>query len=693
MWKVFGSISDGSNTVFPIQHAKWQEWENLKILWSQDTRIPLQGPQYTGKSYVDFIKFWLQRHPMDENGYVWSDVANREWPWPWGRSAMHYDNNAKYILGAYKYLLWTGDTTFLEDSRDDKGIDYTLLLLKTKESGWNNNDVIWEDSQVRVNGTESYPGDGTIGQSFEASQEFYQVGGNFRASSSDSRMTLTLKRDGPTGAIVASKEFDGLSDSGWHFISFDNPRPPGKYYLEMSNQYHWIGWWPYMPEDIYNKGDGYINGEKVTLLGGLLIDRLRQAMQYQINHLEDDVFVINDGKATGRSGGMPVNYWDNLPFGYKSAYENIYFYASLEAMAEIEKSLGNNENHNYYKKIASLAKDSFNNHFWDEEKGRYIGCIDVDGKKHDFGFVFLSLEAIYYGLASDDQATEILKWIDGKRLVSGDNSQGDDIYNFIFAPRSNTKAIETESPKWWWNPQEGVGFGNQVQNGGAIFYTSFFDILDRIKYLGSDNAFGRFNKIMEEFHRDHLLRPSNNQQIGIINEFPESGLVPTVFLYGFLGIDASIDALEITPQLPNDLDYGGVNELVWRENLLRIKETKDSVEISCLDSCDSADKVRIHFKDADKNSSVTRNGVEYDNWTYDQENGVTTESGLGNFLFKVIPSSFPGDADRDGVVDGDDLNLLKQDYLGEPVNNTDFNSDGRVDSEDFAILQSNYQDN
>lgn len=50
----------------------------------------------------------------------------------------------------------------------------------------------------------------------------------------------------------------------------------------------------------------------------------------------------------------------------------------------------------------------------------------------------------------------------------------------------------------------------------------------------------------------------------------------------------------------------------------------------------------------------------------------------------------PGDANGDGRVDSEDFALLVADYLSESVNNTDFNSDGRVDSEDFAILQTNF---
>jgi len=57
---------------------------------------------------------------------------------------------------------------------------------------------------------------------------------------------------------------------------------------------------------------------------------------------------------------------------------------------------------------------------------------------------------------------------------------------------------------------------------------------------------------------------------------------------------------------------------------------------------------------------------------------------------EVTPTPTVGDANKDGRVDSEDFALLLEDYLKEPVHDTDFNSDGRVDSEDFAILQANY---
>ena len=37
--------------------------------------------------------------------------------------------------------------------------------------------------------------------------------------------------------------------------------------------------------------------------------------------------------------------------------------------------------------------------FWNEDRGRFVACIDIDGAAHDYGFTFLNLEAIYYGFA------------------------------------------------------------------------------------------------------------------------------------------------------------------------------------------------------------------------------------------------------------------------------------------------------
>jgi glycogen debranching enzyme len=69
------------------------------------------------------------------------------------------------------------------------------------------------------------------------------------------------------------------------------------------------------------------------------------------------------------------------------AYINAYFYASLLAMAEIEEFVGEHETARQYRQLAVRTRERFNETFRDEEKGRFIGCIDVEGNRWDLGFI------------------------------------------------------------------------------------------------------------------------------------------------------------------------------------------------------------------------------------------------------------------------------------------------------------------
>jgi hypothetical protein len=97
-----------------------------------------------------------------------------------------------------------------------------------------------------------------------------------------------------------------------------------------------------------------------------------------------------------------------------------------------------------------------------------------------------------------------------------------------------------------------------LENGGAVFYTSFYDICSRARYRGPDDAWSRYAAILDEYGKDGLLRDPPNSRgarwvVGIVGEFPESGLPATVPLYAFLGAEAHLDHLELRPRLPCSL--------------------------------------------------------------------------------------------------------------------------------------------
>lgn len=348
--------------------------------------------------------------------------------------------------------------------------------------------------------------------------------------------------------------------------------------------------------------DGTVFTEFMDLtnsLGQSIQYKIDKAMSYMMNTLrgKTGIMTILDPAKDGTTSGMSSNYWDvHKAFGYMSAYENVYFYASLLAYADIydfeadalEKA-GDTASAQQkravaeeYRGYAATTKEMYNTLFWDSEKGRYIGGINVNGVRIDLGYTFVNYMAAAYGLADEERAQQIYSWVDGTRIIEGDTSTGEDIYGkFKYASRSTTvdaSTVTDENGEYYWYDHEGAlpctpntfgGFGNQMQNGGTIFYISYYDLMGRIRMLGADNAFDRFSVIMDEFHIDSLRRNSysafGEYVEGVLGEFPESGLVPYTFICGFLGINPMVEGLQIKPNLPSDMEYAGISEY-WYGN-------------------------------------------------------------------------------------------------------------------------------
>jgi hypothetical protein len=274
--------------------------------------------------------------------------------------------------------------------------------------------------------------------------------------------------------------------------------------------------------------------------------------------------------------GKPSDYWDNFLFGYKSAYVNAYFHGSLLAMADLEFQLGDRERSLELQRLAGRVRQRFDETFWNPETGRYAGCVDVDGRVWDFGFTYLNLESVFYGCVPPARAREVFAWLDGVRTVPSDVQSvngrvtgvtGADIYDLGWAPRSCTRAVESvavDGKYWWWSINGAISvagerpsarYGEHLENGGAIFYVSFYDIMARLQVLGAEAAWTRFRAILGEFAEDELRRDPPNDvgaawKWGILGEFPESGLVPAAMVYGFLGLGTDHSGLTVAPRLP-----------------------------------------------------------------------------------------------------------------------------------------------
>ncbi|MFN9604543.1 MAG: hypothetical protein ACK6A7_14025 [Planctomycetota bacterium] len=323
------------------------------------------------------------------------------------------------------------------------------------------------------------------------------------------------------------------------------------------------------------------------------LPRIRQAVRFAVREFDVSAsrhvvvpWVGHDGRSglvideTGRKTlrpgvGVGNNYWDLLPFGAHDALATMYVYDALRAYVKLEEAVDAfpewKRSSEWVAKdeavrMADAIREDFQQRFWDAARGRFVGCIDRDGRSVDYGFTFLNLEAIHYGLASEEQAKTILEWIDGKRIVAEDTSQGRDIYRWRFAPRATTKRnIETYC--WVWTNPESIPWGDQVQDGGAVLGFSYFDLMARLKTNGPDDAWDRLREILawyrevetEGGYRAYYAIPGRGMLqgggppggLGLDEEFLESVLVPQIMLYGFLGFEPTADGFRARPRLPS----------------------------------------------------------------------------------------------------------------------------------------------
>lgn len=343
-----------------------------------------------------------------------------------------------------------------------------------------------------------------------------------------------------------------------------------------------------------------------------LMPRVRLAMEFMLRECDGDkgVLTIKAKGHEGKDGCIGSNYWDITPFGWKDAFSNTQYYPSLEAMAQLEEAALRDpklkggsptpRSPAYYRKLAETVRKSYNDTFWLADKGRYSGCVDIDGVTHDYGFTFVNLPAMANGLATPAQVRRIYDWMENGVTSSG---KADTYSRWVFAPRASTihNPMRTEpqkpTPSWWFAGWAGTGYDDQCQDGGAILYTSFHDILARARFLGADSAWKRFTAILDRYAEpDHLsgggplYRGESTQGgpgggaggVGVEGEFPESGLVPVSFLYAFLGIDANVNGLRIRPNLPTALSLAGVRNLKYKGLLYDIRVTNASVALKCI---------------------------------------------------------------------------------------------------------------
>ena len=384
---------------------------------------------------------------------------------------------------------------------------------------------------------------------------------------------------------------------------------------------------------------------------------------------------------TGKDGSNASNYWDNLCFGNYDGYSNALFYNALESMAGIYRMLEDVHQNNQYlpkalelEELAAKVKKKFNELYWSSTTGRYIACIDTDGRKVDYGLTFHNFEILKYGLADETKAKSILDWVDGDRTIAGENRTGADIFSYAKALELVPGTAAQEAAKWnlrlaavtntisinnatnqakqvaWWHAPGGIdvwssaSYGKHLENGGYIFYPVFYELMARTEYEGAQSTTQRLREIAKVYEYNGLATDlaatgSTNWLEGLNGEFPESGLVPTAYLYGLMGFSAEYDGLHIAPKFNEGYEYMGVKKLSYGDTTYAIEVNRDA---TCT-LTPASGKVNLkmvytpeRFQDVTYTVTVTKNnGTKVIRRVVPDENGDVYISLNENNVYKI----------------------------------------------------------
>ncbi len=423
------------------------------------------------------------------------------------------------------------------------------------------------------------------------------------------------------------------------------------------------------------------------------IDDIRKAMMFQIYALGGINGLIKTdyhwGKTTTAVGrrkfGTQGNSWyDVLMTGTVNLEANINYLISLECMAKIEAladELGIGQETTYITNpypfdegaqpiawdftpqqlldmrqsvMTSIQKNVADGGLWNPETGRFAWAIydagsngGAEGTAYDSGFTQFNLEMVMHEYCTEEQAESIMSWISGERIVEGDDSTGEDIYFYRFAPRINTKDDTINNTSIWQRDK----FGLEIQNGGAAVHHSYYDLLARNTYYGADNSFARFKEMQAwyedvhqaggkglSFYREYytnLYIDSGDEQykmagggsadsIGLDYEFYEAAIMFAVVPTAYFGLESTkYGQLSVTPNLPSSLEYMAMENLMFNNVRYDLFITNSSAVISGLRGGDSTDKtVKFSFRYEGSAPTVTVNNKTTTNFTF--ANGVVT---------------------------------------------------------------------
>lgn len=405
------------------------------------------------------------------------------------------------------------------------------------------------------------------------------------------------------------------------------------------------------------------------------IGRARQAFMFQAYALKgaegmvDLTYLPGHDSATGIGHRIGNGYYDIYPPCNLNLEANMYFYLSCIALADMEQALSDAgisaeqttvANYDPYgvfdesnagkgditydytpetlNALAEMIKtnvqrDCDEGGFWNPATGRYAwGIYDENsygeaGTPLDYGMVETNIRMVFHGLATEEQAQSIYSWLDGTRTVEGDTSTGSDIYFYQFGPRSTTRDNKYDYTSIY----NDAAFSVKVQDGGAILYTSYYDVIARQQLLGADASYERLSAINGWYHEvmqaggtgasfyqtyyaqkrmedienyDYYTLQGGGYDgaLGLDNEFYESAMIYAILPQAYLGLDGNYSKLSLTPDLPAELTYIAMTNLRFGGHKYDCLATDDQLILSGITGDTAGLTVEVTFKVPDRES-------------------------------------------------------------------------------------------
>lgn len=683
----------------------WKAWESMSLLWFDSTNVNFRQNSF------DLIKKSLYSQTVDDYGYAWNKAESVEspdkdpdentfgmgWPFPnYGGSGGDYD----WEFNSYSNSEgWKANSDGLKSSEVKNGFfaneisnassisfskDLTKGSVYTEESPFLEFDFRWVLNSDDIDGIYISWKNKNENKTYTVNANDYSVcvtpytsvlnkhfyiamylNENWGTDKTVSELTVTVK-------AKSGKRLSGSINLNFIRGNYDSRQLDNGYsFVESVRLYY------------------EFTGDAEFLKN--VIGKCKKITAFMVYNLDGQNGLCDLSKFVGHDGGVvddgvahtiASSYWDVISLSPKSLYAQILYYKTLQNMKYLltaADGLGistekqtvklfkggaascdiSSEKLNEYsektKKAVQKKVDTKNKTgFFDDKKGRFTEGFNMHGDVVDYGSTVLNNMAIWAGLATDKQAKKITEWINGDRTVSGDDAKGHmgkknklGIYDYIFAPRTTT--VKNSKQYTTGHSNEALfPFASSCQDGGAIAFTSYYDLSARINTNGADDAFERLSEIKDwyldvyncsaknygnnQFYRAYYGKKGIKLQgsgtagaIGLDSEFIENAILYAVVPFGFFGLESKENnVLSVTPVLPEKLTFWRMENLLFHDVKYDVEYGKDYVILESVRGKTEGLGFNVNFKTKSKNPSVYVNGKQLKKSEYSVSGGTVS---------------------------------------------------------------------